>query len=235
MKAAVITFPGSNCDDDAVYTLSKLCGFQVDTLWHKDTPSLDAYDLVVLPGGFSYGDYLRCGAIASLSPVGEEVKKFAAKGGFVIGICNGFQILCEAGLLPGALARNEKLKFVCKDIFLKTETTDAPWTSGMKAGQVLRIPIAHGDGRYVASPEEALELQKNHQILFRYCTESGTLSADANPNGSTDGIAGVCNRTKNVFGLMPHPERASDLRSRDGMHLWESLLSTLKQRKGMAS
>ena len=217
INAAVITFPGSNCDDDCVFALNQT-GFKATTLWHKDTPDLSGYKLIVLPGGFSYGDYLRCGAMASLSPIMESVKRFAAGGGMVLGTCNGFQILCEAGLLPGALVRNESLKFVCRDAALKVESTESPWTALYKTGETITLPIAHGDGRYIASPEECEELKKNGQILLTYVD---------NPNGSTNSIAGVCNREKNVFGLMPHPERATDLRSRDGLRVWKSLAERL--------
>ncbi len=219
MRAAVITFPGSNCDDDCRYALEKLCEFKVDALWHKDSPDLSVYQLVVLPGGFSYGDYLRSGAMAALSPVMEQTKKFAAGGGMVLGICNGFQILCEAGLLPGALARNESLKFICKDVTLTVESTENPWLNACTKGEKLVWPIAHGDGRYIVDADQRGTLATNGQILLRY---------EDNPNGSIDKIAGVCNEKKNVFGFMPHPERASDLRSRDGMKLWKSILTTLR-------
>lgn len=218
MKAAVITFPGSNCDDDTVYTLGK-AGFEVDNLWHKDSPELSTYQLVVLPGGFSYGDYLRCGAIASLSPIMEKVKAYAKSGGMVLGICNGFQTLCEAGLLPGAVARNAGLKFICKDVPLKVATVSTPWTSEMKAGEVLVWPIAHGEGRYVIAEAELETLKKNDQIVLQYAP---------NPNGSVMDIAGVCNVEKNVFGLMPHPERATDLRSQHGGKLWASIRKALE-------
>lgn len=220
-RAAIITFPGSNCDDDLVYTFEKSCGFKVDRLWHKDRPSLADYKLVALPGGFSYGDYLRCGAMAALSPIMEEVKIYAKNGGMVLGVCNGFQILCEVGLLPGALAKNEKLSFVCKDVMLEVATTDSPWTREMTVGEKLTFPIAHGDGRYIATDAEFEELKRNQQILLTYID---------NPNGSSHAIAGVSNREKNVFGLMPHPERATDLRSRDGMKLWKSVLKSLELR-----
>ena len=218
-SAAVITFPGSNCDDDLVYTLAKTVGFKVERLWHKDRPSLEGYHLVALPGGFSYGDYLRCGAMAALSPIMEAVKSYAAGGGMVIGLCNGFQILCEVGLLPGALAKNEKLSFICRDVPLKVNTTDSPWTSEMKVGETVVFPIAHGDGRYVCTESDFQELQKNGQVILTYTD---------NPNGSSFAIAGICNREKNVFGLMPHPERASDLRSRDGMKIWSSVCKSLE-------
>lgn len=228
MKAAVITFPGSNCDDDCVYTLSKLAGFQVDTLWHKDSPDLTEYDLVVLPGGFSYGDYLRCGAMAGLSPIMDSVRAYASKGKLLLGICNGFQILCEAGLLPGALARNKSLTFICNDVFIRTEDTASPWTNAISKGEVLKIPIAHGDGRYVVTEEEHKQMAANGQVLFTYTDAAGKAVESANPNGSVHSIAGVCNATKNVFGLMPHPERASDLRSKQGMKIFEGVLKHLK-------
>lgn len=221
MKAAVITFPGSNCDDDLVYTLEKTCGYNVDTLWHKDSPDLSGYQLVALPGGFSYGDYLRCGAMASLSPILGSVRTFASGGGLVIGICNGFQILCEAGLLPGALARNEKLQFICQDVTLQVQSNATPWTRDIPEKDKLLIPIAHGDGRYVIDEPQYQTLLKNGQIVLTY---------ENNPNGSAYGIAGVCNETKNVFGLMPHPERCSDLRSLDGMKLWNSVSRFLKEK-----
>jgi phosphoribosylformylglycinamidine synthase len=219
VKAAVVTFPGSNCDDDVFYVLGKACGFSVDHLWHKDQPALGEYDLIVLPGGFSYGDYLRCGAIASLSPILDRVKGFAEAGGFVMGICNGFQILCESRLLPGALARNEKSTFICRDVTLMTGSNTAPWTCELKDGEAIRVPIAHGEGRYVCSEDEYGLLKRNGQVLFTYAE---------NPNGSVHAIAGVCNETKNVFGLMPHPERATDLRSREGMKIWSSIVKTIK-------
>lgn len=222
MRAAVVTFPGSNCDDDAFFTLSRTCEWKTERLWHKDQPDLSGYDLVVLPGGFSYGDYLRCGAIASVSPIMDAVRAHAKRGGRVLGICNGFQILCESGLLPGALARNEKLQFVCRDVGLKVESIDSPWTCAAKAGQVLSFPIAHGDGRFVISAEDHARLLDNGQVLLTYAPLPGQ-GTEGNPNGSSFGIAGVCNAEKNVFGLMPHPERATDLRSRDGMTIWRSV------------
>jgi len=229
MKAAVITFPGSNCDDDAVFTLEKV-GFRVDRLWHKDTPDLSNYQLIVLPGGFSYGDYLRCGAIASLAPIMEKVKAFAEQGGFVIGICNGFQILCESGLLPGAVARNSGLRFICRDVNLKVGNHDTPWTSEMKAGEVVVWPIAHGDGRFVISDDGLKALKEKSQVLFYYSDAGGKVSPESNPNGSLENIAGICNEKRNVFGLMPHPERASDLRSLHGMKLWNSLKKAIEQK-----
>lgn len=218
MKAAVITFPGSNCDDDAVYALERVCGFSVDRLWHKDTPALGEYSLVVVPGGFSYGDYLRCGAMAAVSHIMPEVKNYAEKGGLVLGICNGFQIICEVGLVPGALVRNKNLSFICQDVELKVDGTANPWLGQLKSGEKLNFPIAHGEGRYVLSEPEYEKMVANGQILLRY---------SQNPNGSLHDIAGVCNEKKNVFGLMPHPERATDLRSGDGMKLWNSVQSFL--------
>lgn len=220
MKAAVITFPGSNCDDDILYAL-EISGFEVSTLWHKDSPDLTEFRLVVLPGGFSYGDYLRTGAMAAISPIMQSVKKFAENGGFVLGICNGFQILCESGLLSGALVRNEGLKFVCKDVPLKVEETETPWTSRLKKNETLVYPIAHGDGRYVIDELTFTQMKQKGQIVLTYQT---------NPNGSIHNIAGICNESKNVFGLMPHPERATDLRSRDGNKLWASLLSAIEEK-----
>jgi phosphoribosylformylglycinamidine synthase len=218
MKAGVITFPGSNCDDDVVDSLKRIGGFEVEKLWHKDTPNLDSFSLIVLPGGFSYGDYLRCGAMAARSPIMEKVIDFAHRGGFVLGICNGFQILCESGLLPGALVRNLNLNFICKDISVSVNDSDSPWTKTIEPHSHLRLPIAHGEGRYIIDEAGYEELVNNGQILFTY---------SENPNGSTHDIAGICNKTKNVFGLMPHPERATDLRSQDGMKIWNSLKSYL--------
>lgn len=219
MKAGVVTFPDSNCDDDLRYALEKLAGFDTKPLWHKDSPSLADYDLIALPGGFSYGDYLRCGAIAALSPIMEKVKEFAENGGLVIGICNGFQILCEAHLLPGALVRNEKQLFQCQDVSLKVESNTSPWTLGMKPGEILSIPTANGEGRYILGDADLSKLSE--QILLTYAQ---------NPNGSEHNIAGITNAKKNVFGLMPHPERASDLRSKDGMKFWASVTQFLKEK-----
>ncbi|MBM4317149.1 MAG: phosphoribosylformylglycinamidine synthase subunit PurQ [Deltaproteobacteria bacterium] len=220
MKIGIITFPGSNCDDDVYDSLMRSGGFELTKLWHKDTPELSDYKLIVLPGGFSYGDYLRCGAMAARSPIMEKVIEFAKRGGLVIGICNGFQILCESGLLPGALARNLSLNFICKDIKVTVETSKTPWTQTIEARSTLNLPIAHGEGRYIISEEDYQELIKNGQVVLTY---------QDNPNGSTHQIAGLCNKEKNVFGLMPHPERASDLRSKDGLKIWQSLKSFLGQ------
>lgn len=229
MRAGVVTFPGSNCDDDLVFTLQHNGGFAVDRLWHKDTPDLEGYDLVALPGGFSYGDYLRCGAIAGLSPIMARIKQFAASGGLTLGVCNGFQTLCEVGLLPGALAKNEHLNFICADVTLKVVSVSSPWTCTMKTGDLLTLPIAHGDGRYVIEEPQYLELKKKDQVLFTFADSSGNETREANPNGSTFSVAGICNERKNVFGLMPHPERATDLRTGDGKNFWNSIITTLRE------
>lgn len=213
MKVGVITFPGSNCDEDCRYSLSQLEGVTVSKLWHKDTPTLSDYDLVVLPGGFSYGDYLRTGAMAAISPIMSVVKEFASQGGKVLGICNGFQILCESGLLPGALVRNTKLGFVCKEVVVEVEEP-GHWTGSLEGGSQLKLPIAHGEGRFVVDPTTYSEMKKNHQIVLRY---------QEDVNGSFERIAGITNKEKNVCGMMPHPERATDLKSRDGMKIWRAL------------
>ncbi len=230
MKFGVVVFPGSNCDDDMIHVLGSVMQQEVVKLWHKNTslPGFEKGDCIVLPGGFSYGDYLRAGAIARFSPIMQAVIDFANNGGYVWGICNGFQILCEAGLLPGALLRNHNQKFICKNVFLKTETTNSAITSQLAKDQVLKIPIAHAEGRYHASHAVLDELAANDQILFTYCDEHGQTNADANPNGAERHIAGICNQDRNVFGMMPHPERASEvtLGNTDGRHLFESLLTT---------
>lgn len=226
MKFGIIVFPGSNCDHDAYHVISKQVGQPVDFIWHKDT-DLRSYDAVIIPGGFSYGDYLRAGALARFSPVMESVKKFAASGRLVLGICNGFQILCEAGLLPGALIRNRDLHFICEYVHVRVETTDTPFTNEMNRGSVLRLPIAHAEGNYVCDDATLMELQREDRIVFRYCDPSGNITDAANPNGARDNIAGICNSTRNVMGLMPHPERAVDelLGSRDGLGIFESMLA----------
>lgn len=226
MKFGVVVFPGSNCDQDMIYTLKQLNQGEVVQLWHKDT-DLQEVDCVVLPGGFSYGDYLRSGAIARFSPIMQSIIEFANRGGYVLGVCNGFQILCEAGLVPGALLHNESHKFICKNVFIRKEG-HCQLTATLPE-RALKIPIAHGEGRYYAAPEVLQEMKKNGQIMFRYCDEHGNVSNEANPNGATDAIAGVCNAQKNVFGMMPHPERAADsnLSNEDGLLLFQSLLSTI--------
>jgi len=228
MKVAVVVFPGSNCDHDAYYVAKDVIGADAEMIWHKDT-SLGGADVVVLPGGFAHGDYLRTGAIARFSPVMNEVKKFAAAGGPVIGICNGFQVLLEAGLLPGAMLRNRSLKYQCEHVFVKVEQTDTPFTLASRKDQILRIPIAHGEGNYYAEADVVARLEKNRQVVFRYTTAAGEASAEANPNGSLHNIAGLCNEARNVVGLMPHPERACELAvgSADGLVLFESILRSV--------
>ncbi|HTF37653.1 MAG TPA: phosphoribosylformylglycinamidine synthase subunit PurQ [Blastocatellia bacterium] len=230
MKFGVVMFPGSNCDHDTYHVISKVIGQPVDFLWHRQNTVADC-DAVILPGGFSYGDYLRTGAIARFSPVMGAVKEFASRGGLVMGICNGFQILCEAGLLPGALLRNKDLRFICDHINIRIEATDTPYTNRCQRGQVLSVPIAHGDGNYFCDSETLAELQRENRIIFRYSAANGNLEADANPNGSLDNIAGICNRERNVLGMMPHPERASEqlLGSSDGRIIFYSLADTLAE------
>lgn len=227
MKAAVIRFPGSNCDQDCVLALREF-GVETDFVWHKDE-SLAGYDLIALPGGFSYGDYLRAGAIAGRSPVVEALPGFVARGGFVLGSCNGFQILCEAGLLPGALVRNECLQYRCQSTYLVVDNVETSFTRAMRPGQVLKMPISHGEGRYYAEPEVLRQLHDGGQIVFRYCTEDGRVTKEANPNGSLQNIAGVVNEGGTVLGLMPHPERAAEaaLGGTDGTLIFHSLLGSL--------
>lgn len=228
MKFGVVVFPGSNCDQDMVYVLRNIMEQEVVELWHKDT-NLQGVDAIVLPGGFSYGDYLRSGAIARYSPIMEKVIEFAHRGGFVFGVCNGFQILCESGLLPGALLHNDKQKFVCKNIQIIPDNNSTPLTKILDKQKPLIIPIAHGEGRYYASEETLVQMRLNGQILFRYCNQHGEVTEEANPNGSIENIAGVCNEKKNVFGMMPHPERASDdeLGNTDGRIIFESMITHL--------
>lgn len=225
MKFGVVTFPGSNCDADLVYVLQDLMGQKVEELWHKDR-DLKGSDFILLPGGFSYGDYLRSGAIAKLSPIMEEVIKHANRGGYVLGICNGFQILTESGLLDGALLHNDNQQFICKNVSLKVANNSSNLTKGLDLNKAYKIPIAHGEGRFYASQDVVSELQSNEQILFQYCDENGLVSDEVNPNGSLLNIAGISNKNKNVFGMMPHPERASDLElgNMDGKALFDSLL-----------
>ena len=229
MKFAVITFPGSNCDQDAYHAAKDVLGEQAECIWHKDT-DLKGADVVVLPGGFAHGDYLRCGAMARFSPIMREVQAFAARGGPVLGICNGFQVLLEAGLLPGAMLRNRGLKFRCEHVHVRVEQTDTPFTSACRKGQVLKIPIAHGEGNYFAEPDVIERLERNRQVVFRYVTREGEATDAANPNGSAAAIAGLCNERRNVVGLMPHPERACEsvLGSTDGLIIFESVVQSLK-------
>lgn len=232
MKFGVVVFPGSNCDDDMVHVIGDVMQQEVVKLWHKDTTlsGFSAGDCIVLPGGFSYGDYLRAGAIARFSPIMQSVIDFANNGGYVWGVCNGFQILCESGLLPGVLLRNSGQQFICKNIHLRVETMHSAITANAYEGQVLKIPIAHAEGRYHADEATLQSLRDNDQILFRYCTPDGRLTEEANPNGAADHIAGICNAQRNVFGMMPHPERASEdlLSNTDGRILFESLLAYAK-------
>ena len=225
MKFGVVTFPGSNCDEDMVYVLENIMGQQVEKLWHKDT-DLKGVDFVVLPGGFSYGDYLRSGAIAKLSPIMGEVIKHANKGGYVMGICNGFQILTESGLLDGALLHNNQQKFICKNTFIKPSSSSTAITKGLDVNKSYKIPIAHGEGRFYAPEDMLKKIQDNDQIIFNYCAADGTINDESNPNGSLLNIAGIANAGKNVFGMMPHPERAADhlLSNEDGKVIFESLL-----------
>lgn len=230
MKFGVIVFPGSNCDDDMIHVLGEVLGQEVVKIWHKNRELPAVFgpeDCIVLPGGFSYGDYVRAGAIAQFSPVMQAVKAHAAAGGLVFGICNGFQILCESGLLPGVLLRNGGQKFICSNVWIKAETNQSPITADLTIGKALKIPIAHAEGRFYADEQTLDALEKNDQVLFRYCDEHGQESDAANPNGAARHIAGICNEQRNVFGMMPHPERASEtiLGNTDGRGLFESLLA----------
>jgi len=229
MTFGIVVFPGSNCDHDAYHATKHVLGQDAEFIWHKDT-DLKGADVLILPGGFSYGDYLRTGAIARFSPIMREVQAFAARGGPVLGICNGFQILLEAGLIPGAMLRNRGVKFVCRQVHLRVEQTDTPFTSAARKGQVLQMPIAHGEGNYFAEPAVIAKLEANRQVIFRYVTAAGDVTDEANPNGSLNGIAGLCNEARNVVGLMPHPERAceSALGSADGLVILESAVQSIK-------
>lgn len=228
MKFGVVIFPGSNCDHDMIYLLRDKLHQHVVELWHKEA-DLQSCDMIVLPGGFSYGDYLRSGAIASLSPIMKSVKQFADKGGYVLGVCNGFQILCESGLLEGALLANACQKFVCKNLYITAQTNSNVFTRQSVIGKALKIPIAHGEGRFFTDEDTLKRLNDNEQVLFRYCNGEGKIAEEFNPNGSLENIAGITNKTKNVFGMMPHPERCSDeeLGNTDGLVLFESLLNNI--------
>jgi phosphoribosylformylglycinamidine synthase subunit PurQ / glutaminase len=228
MKFGVVLFPGSNCDDDMMHVLGNVMKADVKKLWHKDR-SLDGFttsDCIILPGGFSYGDYLRCGAVARFSPIMQSVIDFANQGGYVFGICNGFQILCESGLLPGVLVRNENQKFICKNTYLKTMTNQSALTANLKPNKALKVPIAHAEGRFHADEATLNQLEANEQVLFKYCDEKGRITAEANPNGTARNIAGICNEKRNVFGMMPHPERGAEaiLGNSDGKQLFSSLI-----------
>lgn len=226
MKAGVVIFPGSNCDRDLIEVLERVTNAGVEELWHKDS-DLKGCTHVFLPGGFSYGDYLRSGAIAHLSPIMQAIKAHAAAGGFVMGICNGFQILCESNLLPGALLRNTNMKFICDNVWLKPGTLDTVVTAGLKMDSVLKVPIAHGEGRFYCDDETLASIESGGQVIFRYCNANGSIDEQSNPNGSQNDIAGICNETRNVFGMMPHPERCSAdyLFNTDGLGLFKSIFS----------
>ena len=228
MKSAVIVFPGSNCDRDMAVALTEATGRKAEMVWHKDASLPDGLDVVAIPGGFSFGDYLRCGAIAARSPIMRAVADFAARGGHVLGVCNGFQVLCETGLLPGVLMQNAGLKFVCRDVHLRVETTDSPFTNAYGNGGVIRIPVAHHEGNYIVDDEMLAVLKGDQRVAFRYCAPDG--GEGGNPNGATDDIAGVLSRNRRVLGMMPHPERLSDaaLGGQDGAKLFQSLVSAME-------
>jgi len=228
VKIGVIVFPGSNCDHDAQYASETMMGQDARMIWHKES-SIGDVDVVILPGGFSYGDYLRCGAIARFSPVMKDVVRFANNGGLVIGICNGFQVLTEAGLLPGVLLRNKSLLFICKYLHLRVENANTKFTHQCGSGEIIEIPIAHGEGNYFTDPDTLKRLEENQQVVFRYCERSGKITDDANPNGSLNNIAGIINETGNVLGMMPHPERASDpvLKHTDGRKIFASMIQSV--------
>ncbi|MEY2544931.1 MAG: phosphoribosylformylglycinamidine synthase subunit PurQ / glutaminase [Verrucomicrobiota bacterium] len=236
MKFAVIQFPGSNCDQDCVSAINSIDGAQADYVWHKET-SLRGYDAIVLPGGFAYGDYLRCGAIARFSPIMKAVIADARAGKLVLGTCNGFQVLCEAGLLPGALVRNRGLRFVCDMVTMRVEVPDSPFTHGCAQGSLLRMPVAHGEGCYFADPETLRQLNEDRQVILRYANDRGEIVSEANPNGSIENIAGICNRERNVFGLMPHPDRAADaqLGSTDGLKIFRSMMESIAAGRARAA
>jgi phosphoribosylformylglycinamidine synthase subunit PurQ / glutaminase len=227
MKFGVIVFPGSNCDHDAYNVVAEIAKQPCSMIWHE-SEDLQGADAIIVPGGFAYGDYLRTGAIAAFAPAMKAVKKFAAQGGLVIGICNGFQILCEAGLLPGALMRNAGLKYICKQVHLRTETTDTPFTHTLRKGEVLMIPIGHMEGNYFCDAETLKQLQSQQRVVFRYATPEGEITAAANPNGSLDNIAGICSEGRNVLGMMPHPDRSSEglLGSADGLKLFQAMVAS---------
>jgi phosphoribosylformylglycinamidine synthase len=230
MKFGVVVFPGSNCDHDALHVAGTVLSQPAELIWHQEE-KLSGFDAIILPGGFAYGDYLRTGAIARFSPVMRAVEQFAKDGGLVLGICNGFQILLEAGLLPGAMVRNAGLRYVCKHVYIRVETTDTPFTASAQRGQILRIPIGHGEGNYTCDDATLAELERNNQIVFRYTTPDGTNDAAGNPNGSRANISGICNRGRNVLGMMPHPERASEkeLGCTDGLVVFRSMVESFVQ------
>ncbi|MCH2325066.1 MAG: phosphoribosylformylglycinamidine synthase subunit PurQ [Pseudomonadales bacterium] len=225
MRFAIIRFPGTWSDRDCAHILQNILGQKADILWHKEE-NLEEYDVAILPGGFSYGDYLRCGSIAQFSPIMKGIEQFASSGRAIIGICNGFQILCESNLLPGALIRNNSLKFRCEPTYLRSEGGTGPWMSGIPAGEILSVPISHGEGNYQADTETLIELEENQRIAFRYCSENGEVNAATNPNGSANNIAGIVNAAGNILGMMPHPERAGEaiIGGTDGNQIWESVI-----------
>jgi len=229
MKFAVIRFPGSNCDQDCYEAVRSIEGCSVDYVWHQQD-SLREFDAIILPGGFAYGDYLRCGAIARFSPIMKAVVEEAQNGKLVLGTCNGFQVLCEAGLLPGALVRNRSLRFVCDVVITRVETTETPFTNRCREGELLQLPIAHGEGCFFTDEETLAELSRNRQVVLRYADAAGRTTGESNPNGSIENIAGICNRERNVFGLMPHPDRAADARlgSIDGLKIFQSMIETIQ-------
>jgi len=228
MKFGIVILPGSNCDHDTMHVVNDVLGADAEFLWHKD-PDLKGSDCVIIPGGFAYGDYLRAGALAKFAPIMEPIRKHAAAGGLVFGICNGFQVLTEVGLLPGAFMRNQHLRFLSRDVHLLTEETNTPFTSELVEGQILKMPIAHGEGNYFADPATLDELEDNGQVILRYCDVEGRLTGDSNPNGSARNIAGICNRDRNVLGMMPHPERASEkvLGNADGLAMFKSIAASV--------
>jgi phosphoribosylformylglycinamidine synthase I len=236
MRFAIVQFPGSNCDQDCLAALNGIAGLRAEYVWHKET-SLDGFDAIVLPGGFAYGDYLRCGAIARFSPIMAAVLEDARRGKLIIGICNGFQVLCEAGLLPGALVRNRSLRFVCDMVTTRVEVPDSLFTHGCPEGSLLRMPVAHGEGCFFAEENTLQELNDERQVILRYTDASGRINSDANPNGSIENIAGICNRGRNVFGLMPHPDRACEERlgSADGAKIFRSMVQTVRATQSRAA
>jgi phosphoribosylformylglycinamidine synthase len=227
MKFGIVLLPGSNCDHDAEHVVRDVLGAQAEILWHKDT-DLRGADCVIIPGGFAYGDYLRAGALAKFAPIMEPIKRHAVAGGLVFGICNGFQVLTEVGLLPGALMRNQHLRFLGRDVLMRVEETDTPFTGELSKGQIIRAPVAHGEGNYFADDMTLDELERNRQVIFRYCDDEGRLTSEANPNGSARSIAGICNRARNVLGMMPHPERCSEslLGCADGLGIFRSIAAS---------
>ena len=236
IKFAIVVFPGSNCDHDSHHAATAVLGQQAECLWHKDT-SLKGADVVILPGGFAHGDYLRTGAIARFSPIMAAVVDFAKRGGPVLGICNGFQVLLESGLLPGAMLRNRDVRFHCEQVYIRVERTDTPFTAAARTGQALQMPVAHGEGNYYAAPDVIRDLEASGRVVFRYCDARGQVTDESNPNGSIDGIAGICSEGRNVVGLMPHPERACEasLGSADGLVLFESVVRALAQEGAVRS